>query len=149
MSKWSSLKKEENYKISEESALVQVRELLDFYRVDIDEIEDPQQQSSLALALNRLARAYRRGALENLHADGRFKIVQHLEAPTGDAKEIVYDELQGKHKTAMDGLPAQAYVARQQTLLGSLSGLGADAIRSLRSVDLSTAECLAFVFFMA
>jgi hypothetical protein len=148
MSKWSNPKKEE-FKLSEESAQASVRELIDFYRVDVDDIENETQKAGLELALNRLAKAYRRGELENERDTKGFHVTQRLVAPPGEVKEITYDELKGALKLQMDGLDQNATTARQHALLGALSGLGATAIGSLHAVDLSTAECLAYVFFMA
>ncbi|MBU1080905.1 MAG: hypothetical protein KKB59_10505 [Spirochaetes bacterium] len=148
MSKWSSTTKEV-FKISAESAEASVRELIDFYRVDVDDIEDDTQKAGLEMALNRLQKAYRRGELENKRSTEGFHVIQKLVAPPGEVKEIEYAELYGALKLQMDGLDPKAPTARQHALLGALSGLGPTAIGALNAVDLSTAECLAYVFFMA
>jgi hypothetical protein len=136
-------------KVNEEAAQASLMELLEFYRVDVDDIEDAAQKGGAESILNKLKGAYMRGAIENLRDDKGFQIVQHLEAPPADVKAITYSELKGIHKLAMDGYKETETVHRQHALLGSLSGLGAPAIKTLAACDLSVAECLAFVFFSA
>ncbi len=146
-SKWSNPKKEV-FKLSPESAEASVRELMEFYRIDIDDL-DGAQKASLELALNRLQKAYQRGELANKRGEKGFQIVQKLIAPPGEVKDLVYDELKGELKLSMDGFNPNDGVARQHALLGAMSGLGATAIGALKAVDLATAESLAHVFFMA
>lgn len=146
-SKWSNPKKEV-FKLSPESAESSVRELIEFYRIDIDDV-DGVQKASLELALNRLQKAYQRGELSNKRGEKGFQIVQKLVAPPGDVKEITYEELKGELKLSMDGFNPNDGVARQQALLGAMSGLGPTAIGAMKAVDLGTAESLAHVFFMA
>ena len=98
---------------------------------------------------NRLQNYFRRGLIEIRRDAGKFVIVQHLEAAPGDIKEIVYQELRGELKAAMDGFKQTDSYKRQHALLGALSGLGDTAIRALRGVDLSVAETLALVFMSA
>ena len=143
MSKWSSTKPETG-KLSIENAELGVRELIEFYDVDVDDIESPEGRAGMELCLNKLQKAYRRGKLENKHEDGRFKVVLHCE---GDRGPITIDELSGDHKLAMDGYGDKQNIAKQHALLGSMSGLGARAIDKLAPPDLSTVECLAAVFF--
>jgi len=152
MSKWSNPVPKEgdksSFKLSEESATACVRELLDFYHLNVGDIEDPASKNSFELSLNKLQNAYRRGALENKMEKGSLKIIQHLDHAPGDLKEITYDELQGKYKPAMDAYESKETYKRQFALLGALSGLGQLAIESLRGTDLSIAECLSFFFLM-
>jgi hypothetical protein len=49
----------------------------------------------------------------------------------------------------MDGFDGTVIWARQQALLGSMSGEGADVIATLKRKDLNIAEALANVFFTA
>ena len=80
MSKWTSTKKE-TLPIAAESAEAMVRELLDFYDIDIDDFESEAQKAGTELILNKLQKAYRRGQLENKRTDsGGFRITQHLKA---------------------------------------------------------------------
>jgi hypothetical protein len=148
MSKWSKPKLKEGEKspfiISAENAEAAVRELLDFYEVDIDEYENAQARAGMELICNKLQKAYMRGKLSNKRVDGKFKIVLTCEAPRGS---ITFDELSGEHKLAMDGYDEKQNVAKQHALLGSMSGLGAKAIEKLSPADLSISECLATVFF--
>lgn len=148
MSKWSRPKLKEGEKspfiVSAENAETAVRELLDFYEVDIDEYDNAQAKAGMELIFNKLQKAYMRGKLSNRREGGRFKIVLKCE---GERGPITFDELSGEHKLAMDGYDEKQNVAKQHALLGSMSSLGAKAIEKLAPVDLSIAECLATVFF--
>lgn len=148
MSKWSKPKPKEGEKspfiVSSENAETAVREFLDFYQVDIDDFESAQAKSGMELIFNKLQKAYMRGKLSNRRADGKFKIALKCEGQRG---EVVFDELSGDHKLAMDGYDEKQNIAKQHALLGSMCGLGAKAIEKLAPVDLSIAECLATVFF--
>ena len=57
--------------------------------------------------------------------------------------------LQRKHKIVMDSYDAKAFYKRAYALMGSLSGLGDDAMRLLRGVDLQVVEALGIVFLAA
>lgn len=147
-SKWAA-DKVESFKISEDTATGQVKELLAHYKLDVEDIESEPSRKAFESSLNKLVKAYQRGQLENKKDDkGRFQVIQHLSAAPGEVSDITYDELKGKHKVAMDGLEGNDTYARQQALLGSLSGLGSKAMQALSGIDMSIAECLGFVFLM-
>jgi hypothetical protein len=143
-SKWAIPHEEDEFPVSEENAEKAVIDLLTFYRVDVDDIEDDKMKKAVESALNKLQAAYRRGQLENSRKDGTFKVIQ----TTASKTKIEYDELKGEAKTVMDGFGENANYQKQYALLGSLSGLGAKAIQSLNAVDVSVAECLGLIFLM-
>jgi hypothetical protein len=147
MSKWSTPQgKKEEFKLAAETAEAQVREILEFYKLDVEDISDEKSRSAFESSLNKLQTAFRRGQLEVKREEGRFKIVQHLSSATGN--DLTYDELRGSYKPVMDGYGTDAMYKRQYALLGALCGLGEKAIESLHGIDLSVAECLGFLFLM-
>jgi hypothetical protein len=152
MSKWSPRPEDaETFPISETAAEEQVREILRFYRIDLDEIEDEKSKQAFCSVLNRIRTAFRRGQLEIKRESGRFKIAQHVGVSKDNPKgteTLLYDELSGAAKPNMDGFDQNDLVKRQYALLGGLCGLGIDAIKQLRGNDLGVAECLGTLFFM-
>jgi hypothetical protein len=63
-----------------------------------------------------------------------------------NGQTLTYKEMCGKHKRAMDGFKDGTMFERQQALLGSLCGLGKDAIGALRGFDLKIAEAISLCF---
>ena len=146
-SKWALSKDENEYKISEETAAKSVMELVQHYRIDIESLPDADQKNALEGAMNILQGAFRRGLLETeIDNDGRMNVIQTLEE---NGQVLTYKEMCGKHKQAMDGYPEGTMFERQQALLGSLRGLGKDAIGKLRRFDLKVAEALSICFLAA
>ena len=126
-----------DFKLSEEVAAAEIDELLDYYQIDAADVEQPRA---------KLIRFCRLGLVENVKDGGDFKVRQTFLYPPGDVKAVLYEEVRGKHKIAMDGhKPTEAYT-RIYALMASLCGLTPDAFKNLKSVDLSVVECLGAVF---
>ena len=144
MSKWARPEDESAYIISEESAEKMVREVLDFYEIDPSR-SDSAQEKILEESLDKLQKAYRRGALENKLDDTKgFCIVQHLKNGT----TLTYREMKGKDRVVMDGFDNTVAFTRTYAILGRLCGYGEDAIAKLSGRDWETAGTIALVFFM-
>ena len=145
--KWALKVDEEKFLLSEESAEKCVRELIGHYYIDVAKLANENLKASVSQALDILQDGYRRGALENKQTDdGGLEVIQTIK----DGKDkLVYKEVTAKNKRAMDGYSAEVIFERQQALLGSLCGLGKDAIGNLKRYDLHLAEALGSIFFMA
>jgi hypothetical protein len=133
------------YKISEESAQIQIDILTGAGVVEIDDITDKATREGLLSSLNVLRRAVRMGLLEiSLSEDGSLKIIQNLSRIPD--KSINYKEMTGEAKLIMGKASDDNNYEKAYTLLGYLSGLGIDGVKQLKSVDLQIAECLSAVF---
>ena len=137
---------ESKYRLSEEAGNAAVVELLAYYEIEIDELPDQDQRDAMTAVAKKLARFYRMGLLENNDAEGTLKVIQHLQAPPGETKDLTYDRMTGAHKLAMDGFKDNQHFARMQALMGSLCGLPAAAMKKLTGNDASAMECLSAVF---
>jgi len=144
ISKWARKEKEGEYKLSEESAEEQVRELLDFYEIDPPEINsdiNPVEEQ-----LDELMKAYRRGEIENKHDEtSGFCVIQHLK----NGKVLTYRELKGKDRIAFEGYSENKHISKIHSILGKLCGYGEDAIEKLNGRDWRNARAIALVFTMA
>jgi hypothetical protein len=137
-----------NYVISKEAAEAQLDELTDAYDVkSIGELmdDDATEHKLLKQALMRLREALMLGRIEISMGEG-IVITQHLKRPLGERSDIIYPEIQGKHKIAMkddDPMMKKCY-----SMLGAITGLNATGITSMKGADLSVAEGIG-MFFLA
>lgn len=127
--------------ISEESAQAQILALLDHYQIDVETFES-DQRGPLETSLRKLAGFVMQGLVE-IQAP---KVIQHLRTPPGAVPTVEYGEVNGNNTVAMDGKGQKDSYARSFALLGSVSGLGEDAIRALKGIDLVVAETIGVVF---
>ncbi|GHT98967.1 hypothetical protein FACS1894142_5980 [Spirochaetia bacterium] len=146
-SKWALPAEETEYKISEETAAKNVMEIVKHYHIDVERLPGDDQKNAIESALATLQRGFQAGLLKTeITDDGTMNVIQHLEV---SKQTLTYKELTAKHKRAMDGYPDGTLFERQQALLGSLCGLGKDAIGVLRGFDLKIAEALSICFLAA
>ncbi len=137
---------ESNNKISKEVATQQLEEFLDYYEIDDDSFVDEAQLNAYIQVCGKLKKAIQKGRLTITNDDG-IKIKQSLKnSYDGDVKEFDYAELAGKHKLSMGKKKDTDHYGRMYALLGSLTSMGEAAIGKLKGSDLSTAECLGFLF---
>ena len=142
-SKWARNEREGDYKLSEESASIMVRELLDFYEIDPPGDLD---NNVIDEQLDELMKAYRRGEVENRQDDTLgFCVIQHLK----NGNTLTYRELKGKDRIAFEGYSENRHVSKIHSILGKLSGFGEDAIEKLGGRDWRNAKSIALVFTMA
>ncbi len=135
-------KDDERYKFGKDVAKAELKKMLDYYEIDIDEIEDKDLRRAIQQGYDRLIKAVRLGRLE-VKLEGGIKIIQRLR----DEKTILeYREIDGVAKMEMAGKDEKDHYGKAYALMGSLSGLGEGAIKKLKSVDLSLAEVLGLIF---
>lgn len=133
---------ENKLKLSEKSAKENLQEMLDYYEIDLDDIEDKVVKSAVKSGLKRLIKAIRLGRLE-IKIEDEFKIIQI----TRSGKEtITYREIDGDSKSAMSTKDEKDWYGKSYALMGSLSGLGESAIRKMKGVDISLVEVLGMIF---
>lgn len=136
------MENEELFVISKETAEKELSKLMDYYEISLDTIEDEEVKRMIQAGYDRLVKAVRLGRLQ-IKIENGLQVIQKLRS-TGT--EIVYREIDGEAKAAMDGHDPKAYNKRAHALMGSLSGLGEAAIKKLKGVDLSLCEVLGLIF---
>ena len=90
-----------NNKLSQESAELQIQELLDYFLIDKADIEIEDGEAAVQTMFNTLTRAIRRGLLEIDVTDG-LKVTQHLSNPIESGPELVYQDKVAIARIAMD-----------------------------------------------
>ena len=132
------------YKISKETAELELKKMLDFYEIEIDEIEDKDLKRIIKAGYWRLVKAVRYGRLKFELKDGTISICQYTRNKN---TEIKYREIDGVAKMAMSGYDSKDYYGQSYGLMGSLCGLGEAAIlQQIKGVDLSLLEVLGMIF---
>lgn len=135
----------EGAKVSLQNAKKAIDLLLDYYDVDLDDLDDTEQRSAVQLAINRVIRAIKKGRLE-IKIEGESLIVNQFLANKyqGIESPINYREVDGISKIAMKDV--EDSYSRIYAYLGGLSGLGIDSIMKLKGKDLGLVECLGSIF---
>ena len=137
------------YPISEEVAIEQVNELLEYYDIDVEAItagdskEAKASAEAFEKALDHVSRAFRLGTLEiERDPDGKMKVSQSLRG----GQVLQYAEISAKAKLAMEKFPSDAGYSRIYAFMGSLSGVGKAGVEKLGPKDLAIVEVLGTVF---
>lgn len=128
------------FKLSEESAQDQLdifHEYYDFYPEDVSE---ERMSKMLKEVENKILLAIRQGKLEISIVEGTIKVIQNLKSSDGETVE--YAELKGRHKVGMGKKSENDNHGRLYALLGSITGLGEQAVLKLRGADLGLAESI-------
>lgn len=131
----------EDYSISKQTAENELKKMLDYYEIKIEEIEDENLKKAIKQGFDRAIQAVRRKRLQ-VKIENGIQVIQ----TTRSGGTFTYREIDGDAKCAMDGYPAEAMYKRAYALLGALSGNGESAIKKLKGVDLSLAEVLGLLF---
>jgi hypothetical protein len=127
--------------LSEKSAKENLQQMLDYYEIDIDDIDDKDTRKAVSSSLKKIIKSIMKGRLE-IKIEEEFQVIQY----TKNGEKIIYREIDGISKSAMASKGDNDYNGKCYALMGSLSGLGESAIRSLKGVDLSLTEVLGVVF---
>lgn len=138
----AKLVEKSKYILTKENAKNELQKMLDYYEIEIDELEDDDLKKAIQQGYDRLVKAVRLSRLEIKIEDG-IKIIQKLRDGT---KVIEYREIDGKAKTEMAGKKVDDNYGKAYALMGALSGLGESAIKNLKGVDLSLCEVLGLIF---
>jgi hypothetical protein len=144
-------------KISDEVAQQQLDLLLDFYEIEIGDVEKEAEfydeggdevQKAIKGACDRLKRYIRKGLVEINETDG-LTIVQYLRCPDGEFSTVSYRVIDGIAKQEMRWAKENDFYGKIYYLMGSLSKKSASIIAKFRGVDSSVVECLGAIFLTA
>lgn len=136
---------EKTLKISEASAIEEVKTFCKRYDLDTEPV-DGEINETLESILEVITEYVSLGYIEFDHEN--FSITQHLQYPPGDVSTVEYDRINGKRKRAMDGFEDTEQNGKIQALMGSSSGLGIEGMEKLQGVDLKVMEALGMAFLL-
>lgn len=130
-------KENEIMKISRESAEEQLQEFCSYYDIDEKSLND-EKSKSFANHKEKFVNAIMNGRLEfRRDKNDDIEIVQTV--GRAGTEQVVYGSQVGKAFTTMKKYDEKDGPGRVYAVLGSLSGLPADAISQLKPSDLKTA----------
>lgn len=141
MSKYAPKKKAVDFVLSEESAMDQMQEIVDYYDIEPDKMGDAA--AGFETALDNVVDFIRRGVVE-VSRDAKDKLVIKHTLASGEV--LNYTEINAKAKLAMDKFDRKENYRRLYAFMGSLCGLGSAGIEKLSARDLTTVEVLGTVF---
>ncbi len=135
-------------KISVEVAREQVDLFLDYYDMPLDELleelDDKNMKSGVKTSYNRIIKAIQKGRIEiSLSDDDQLKIIQHVGKDNSETLE--YKIIDGHAKSSMKNADSEDTYGKIYSLIGSLTGLGKEAILKLKGKNLSDAECIGMI----
>lgn len=137
--------KEEKPLISEDSAIEQITELLDYYDIDIETLKMTEDTEVAGeRVLEALIKYYRWGKLKNQKDEKSFKAIQTLKSGT----TITYQEVNARLKRTMDKLETKERYGKIYTFMGALGNIGLDGVEQLHATDLAVLEVLGNVFLL-
>lgn len=138
--------------ISEENAEDQIKELFDYYDIDLEDyaglkIKGTDTKKALEVSRRKIIKAIKKGRLEISNGEEGFIITQTLKGTYSSMTQLQYKPISGRAKVAMDKYEGDD--ARMYGLLAAMSGVEAGNIQALVGPDLSTAECLGGFFLLS
>lgn len=135
----------QEFLISEESAMDEICKLLNYYDIDIESLEmTTNSEIAGERILDSLIKYYRLGKIKNKDDEKGFKVVHKLRS--GD--EIIYNEITAVKKRVMDKLETKEQYGKIHTFMGALCGLGIDGVDKLHATDLQVLEVLGSIFLL-
>lgn len=140
--------------ISEDSAREQLGIFFDYYEIDPSNVGGGENaQEIFESTVDRIIDAVRKGRVEIIESENGLVIRQTLKHVRAGAKQgdsaittIDYKEISGAAKDAMKHKKETDHYGRIHAMLGYLSGIGENSIKSLRGVDMSISECIGVLF---
>jgi len=135
-------------KISVEVAREQVDLFLDYYDMPLDELleelDDKNMKSGVKTSYSRIIKAIQKGRIEISTTDeDQLKIIQHVGKDNSETLE--YKIIDGYAKSSMKNADSEDTYGKIYSLVGSLTGLGKEAILKLKGKNLSDAECIGMI----
>lgn len=145
------------YVLDDEPAQDQLDLLLDFYDVEVEEIEETAAyyndgeddvQRAIKGACKRLKRFIRKGLVEVTEENG-LTITQRLKCPIGNLERVTYRVIDGQAKQEMRWAKENDFYGKIYYLMGALSKIPANTIAKFKAVDSAVVECLGAIFLTA
>ena len=135
--------------ISNTVAREQFDSLLDYYDIDLDDYEDEKDSVGKVIEglAKKLTRAIKKGYLVVELREGRMFVVQHLRCEIkGEGSRLEYKPVNGRSRTAMNGIPPENNFEKLFAIAASLTGIEKGKIQNIEGADLGLLENLCSLF---
>jgi hypothetical protein len=148
-------------KISKEVAQDQLKRLLDFYLIELDDVDETEDgvkkveslykkeeddaEKATKSACSRLLRYIQHGLVEVTDENG-LTVKQHLRFPIGNLETLTYKVVTGNAQREMRHAADNDIVGKICCLMGALSNVSGDTLRKFSGPDIGVLQCLGAVF---
>lgn len=143
-------------KISKENAEAQLKLLLDYYLIDIEDVQKSDEfykrkddlEEAKKTSSDRLLRYIQHGLIEITDENG-LTVTQRLRSPIGELTQIVYGIITGEVQREMrHAKEDHDYVGKIFCLMGALGKVpgGANTIAKMSGPDIGAVQCLGMFF---
>lgn len=137
---------EKEQPISAEVARDQVKSLLDYYGIDVDDAEDKKMEKMVQMSIKRLEKIVRQGLVSIRIEGGEITISQTLNKPFGETKTIEYAEICGEAKVQMEKNAEDNETYKKiYALCASLTNVPVVTLRKFKGVDMAAAESIGMI----
>lgn len=130
-------------KLSKEVAWDHINIFLDYYDIDLDDIDDKEQKRAVELSIKKLIKPIQEGLLVIKEKDGSIQVIQRMKKTDS---VLTYAEISGKHKVMMGKDSDDNGFKRMYTLVASLTSMDYEKIENLKGIDSRIVEGLASLF---
>ncbi|MFP3041892.1 phage tail assembly protein [Treponema primitia] len=144
MGKWTRQINEKDFVLSQESAENSIKELLDYYDVNIIAEEGTPDGKIVEGNFTELTLCYRRGIFENRMGEKGLDVIQKLKS----GETLTYRSITGGDRKFMDRFGDGEPHTKAYSFMGRLCGLGEDGILKMDPRDLRAMERLFFIFLL-
>lgn len=148
-------------KISKENAQAQLDLLLDYYLIDVQDVDQTDDfytknskkddvEEGKRSACKRLLRYIQHGLIEVTNDNG-LTVTQRLRTPVGEISQLSYRVIDGKAQREMRWADDNDYMGKIYCLMGALSSVpdGANTISKFSGPDIGAVQCLGMIFLTA
>ncbi|MHA1288293.1 MAG: hypothetical protein ACTSPB_12890 [Candidatus Thorarchaeota archaeon] len=139
--------------ISNKVATEQFNLILDYYDIDLEDYDNSDEDNNVGKVIKGLGkkviRAIRKGYLKIDMREGRMFVIQHLRCDVKKlGKVLEYKPVNGKSRTAMNGIPSGDSFEKLLAVAASLTGNEKSAMLNIEGPDLGLLENICSLFLL-
>lgn len=129
--------------VSEETAEKHMDKILDYYDLDIEDIEDAELKRACRTSIRKMIKAFQKGTLEYSEENEEPILYQTLRYPPHNHEgRIKYNVITGRSKIAMKDNKQDDQYGRIYAFMGQLAKTGAPIFGKMKGPDVSLVECI-------
>jgi predicted PilT family ATPase len=138
-------------KIGPDAAQAQLDMFLEYYEIDLEDIENEKAQQAMQTSINKLKKAIRKCRAEIKLEGDSLVVVQQLKKAIDRSngprlESVTYKELSGQAKIRLKDREENDNYGQVYALMGGLCGEPDSTMLMFKGVDLATMEAIASIF---